>query len=88
MKFRQTKDSQASTSVRPNLVADCQSNCAQLAWKLSRSHITRVREYRASLSVHESLVLLTCRNIMVHLQDVLQESGDWSQSTHANNLNR
>ncbi|DBA74270.1 hypothetical protein WJX77_010300 [Trebouxia sp. C0004] len=39
-KFKQTKDSQASMSARPNLAAEYHSICAQLAWKLSRSHAT------------------------------------------------
>ncbi len=42
----------------------------------------------ASLFILEDLALSTCRNIVSHLQDVLQESGDWSHSTHAHNLSR
>jgi len=47
-----------------------------------------VRGKCASLFILESLVMLTCTNIVVHLQDVLQESADWSHSTHAHNLGR
>ncbi|KAL0021938.1 hypothetical protein WJX79_009166 [Trebouxia sp. C0005] len=54
--FKQTKGSQATVFAQPNLAAEYRSNCAQLAWKLSRSHATG---------------------------DGLQESADWSYSTHA-----